>query len=99
MGDATSAERIAEFALGLSPDDVPQPVARAAKLHLLDTLGCGLAASASGVGTAGRNVAPVAPVGGTTVIGRAGAAHPHDAALANGMLCHALDFDDTHADS
>jgi 2-methylcitrate dehydratase PrpD len=97
--DGTSAERIADFALGVSYEDVPEPVARAAKLHLLDTLGCGLAASASGVGTAGRSIAGVAQEEGATVIGRTGAAHPHDAALANGMLCHALDFDDTHADS
>ena len=33
------------------------------------------------------------------MIGSAAGASPAAAALANGMLCHGLDFDDTHADS
>ena len=39
-----AAERLAEFATTLTLDDVPEDVAHHAKLHLLDTLGCGLAA-------------------------------------------------------
>src|SRR5215218_837748 len=65
------ATRLARFAVGLSCDDVPLDVRKAAKLHALDAFGCGLA-------------------GGRTAA---------DAALANGTLCHALDFDDTHAAS
>jgi len=38
------ARRFAEFALALRLDDIPVNVIEAAKLHLLDVLGCGLAA-------------------------------------------------------
>ena len=50
----TAAERIAAFATTLEFDDIPQAVVEAAKLHVLDTLGCGLAASALGIATEGR---------------------------------------------
>src|SRR5437016_1687072 len=43
---ATAAERFADWTLGLELEDVPADVIAAAKLHLLDALGCGLAASA-----------------------------------------------------
>jgi 2-methylcitrate dehydratase PrpD len=98
VGDSSAAERIAEFALQLRYEDIPERVVAAAKVHVLDTLGCGLAAHALGVGVAGRSIAAHA-ASGSTVIGRAEPAVPTEAALANGMLCHALDFDDTHGRS
>ena len=42
----TAAQRFADWTTVLALDDVPTEVAEAAKLHLLDALGCGLAASA-----------------------------------------------------
>jgi 2-methylcitrate dehydratase PrpD len=75
-------------------------VREAATLHLLDAFGCGIAASALGVGAEGRTIA--AAQGGrgeASVIGLASPVPAGSAAFANGMLCHALDFDDTHADS
>ena len=39
----TAAETIAAFATSLDLDDVPAEVVEHAKLHVLDTLGCGLA--------------------------------------------------------
>lgn len=92
----TAAERLARFALALDPGALPAEVVHAAKLHALDTLGCGLAASAAGVGTEAR-AALAAGGGRATVIGGGCDWRGHDAALANGALCHALDFDDTHA--
>jgi 2-methylcitrate dehydratase PrpD len=84
----------------LAYDDLPADAVSAAKLHLLDTLGAGLAAHARGVATAGRTVAPsIGGTGPSTVIGSPTGHAPAAAALANGMLCHGLDFDDTHADS
>lgn len=97
---ATSAERIARFVSTLSYDALPPEVADAAKYHLLDTIGCGLAASALGISTAVRDV--IAEMGGApdaTVIGLADPLPAPNAALANGTLCHALDFDDTHSGS
>ena len=95
----TAAQRIAEWTTGLTLDDIPRDVAEAAKLHLLDTLGCGLAAAALGVATEGRET--MAELGGddqATVIGGPGLPAAN-AAFANAMVCHGLDFDDTHSDS
>jgi 2-methylcitrate dehydratase PrpD len=94
-----AARRFAEWTTRLRLDDVPAEVAEAAKLHLLDTLGCGLAASVLGVATEGRET--MAELGGrdeATVIGGPGLPAAN-AAFANAMVCHGLDFDDTHSDS
>ncbi len=96
----TAAAKLAEWALALQTDEIPVAVREAAKLHVLDAVGCGLAASALGVGSEGRAVARAqGGVGEASVIGLAPAVPAGSAAFANGMLCHALDFDDTHADS
>lgn len=97
---ATVTQRLAEFSCDLSLDAIPPDVLAAAKLHLLDAFGGGLAASALGVGTEGREIAPdVGGSEGASLIGASHATTAASAALANGMLCHALDFDDTHSDS
>jgi 2-methylcitrate dehydratase PrpD len=97
--DATSpAKALATFACSLTPDELPEEVREAAKLHLVDTLGCGLAAAGLGLGVQARTVA--AAGGGAaqaTVLGLPARVPAAEAALANGSLCHALDFDDTHA--
>ena len=96
----TVSARIAAWVDELAFDDIPAETLGAAKLHLLDTLGAGLAAHALGVATAGRDDRGVhRRTGPSTVLGSATGASPAAAALANGMLCHGLDFDDTHADS
>jgi 2-methylcitrate dehydratase PrpD len=95
----TAAQRFAEWTTGLALDEIPPEVAEVAKLHLLDTLGCGLAATALGVATEGRET--MAELGGdeqATVIGGPGLPAAN-AAFANAMACHGLDFDDTHSDS
>jgi 2-methylcitrate dehydratase PrpD len=97
---ATAAEQLAGFATSLGYEQIPVEVREAAKLHLLDTLGCGLAAHALGVAAEGR--AAMAEAGGepqASVIGLETALPAASAAFANAMLCHGLDFDDTHSDS
>lgn len=99
MPDSPAA-RLAEFAVSVDADVLPLAVVNASKLHLLDVLGCALAASALGSGDEGRLLADDAGASGhATVIGSRSPRPPTDAALANGMLAHALDFDDTHPDS
>jgi 2-methylcitrate dehydratase PrpD len=96
----TAAETFSEWTTGLRLDDVPGEVAEAAKLHLLDTLGCGLAATALDVATEGRDT--MAELGGeeqATVIGARAGLPAAGAAFANAMVCHGLDYDDTHSDS
>ena len=96
----TAARRFAEWTTGLALEDVPDDVTEAAKLHLLDTLGCGLAATALDVATEGRTT--MAELGGeeqATVIGARGGLPAPGAAFANAMVCHGLDYDDTHSNS
>ncbi len=96
----TAAERFAAWATDLSLDAVPARVISAAKLHFLDALGCGLASHALGIATAGRDAAREG--GGRAeswVIGLEERLPAGLAAFANGMLCHGLDFDDTHSDA
>jgi 2-methylcitrate dehydratase PrpD len=95
----TVAEVLAEFAADLPFERIPAAVVESAKLHLLDTIGCGLAAYALGVGGEGSAVARRSGGGESTVIGSMEPVSAPAAGLANGMLCHALDFDDTHPDS
>ena len=93
--EAVGTGELAAFALELDPADIPAEVTEAARLHLLDTLGCGLAAAGTGVGGEAR--AAVAADGGpASIIGSPARGSAPEAALANGTLCHALDYDDTH---
>lgn len=96
----TAAARLAGWTTELDLDDVPGEVVDAAKLHLLDTLGCGLAADALETATEGKTT--MAELGGddqATVIGSRTGLPAANAAFANAMVCHGLDFDDTHSDS
>src|SRR5882672_12599143 len=98
--EMTAAETIAGFATSSSLDDVPPEVVEHAKLHILDALGCGLAGHATGNGSEGR--ATMRELGGepqATVIGLTERLPAANAAFANAMTCHGLDFDDTHSDS
>lgn len=97
---ASAAQEIAGFASSFRLDDPPKSVLTAAKLQLLDTFGCALAAYGTGVGDQGARV--MAQYGGrpaATTIGQEATLPPASAAFANAMLSHALDFDTTHADS
>jgi 2-methylcitrate dehydratase PrpD len=87
---------LAGFALAARPSERPALRTVAAR-HLLDALGCGLAAVA--VGEGGHATAVVRAAGGrgeSSVLGEATRLPAAAAAFANGTRCHALDFDDTH---
>ncbi|HZO06040.1 MAG TPA: MmgE/PrpD family protein [Solirubrobacterales bacterium] len=94
---APAAGALAEWSAGLAYADLPAPVAEAAKLHLLDAVGAGLAGLALDQLPAARAVAlemgGEEEASGLGLPRRVGTAA---AALANGSLMHALDFDDTH---
>jgi 2-methylcitrate dehydratase PrpD len=92
-----AAEILAEFTTSLRLDAVPADVVEKAKLHFLDTLGCGLAAEALGVATQpGVAMTAIYGDGPATVLGSARGLPAPAAACANGSVCHALEFDDTH---
>lgn len=91
-----AALQLAAWTSSLELCDVPADVRAVAREHILDTLGCGLAALGVGEALPGLTVAAEAGAGPASAIGRAGRVPAPAAALANGMLCHGLDFDDTH---
>ena len=92
----TLSERFVDWSIGLH--SVPPEVRRAAKWHVLDAIGTGLAAARLGVvdfavAEAMRYGTPAE----SSILGYE-TRHPAPmAALANGTLIHGLDFDDTHA--
>ncbi len=94
------ARQIARFGCGLRLEDVPNSVVASAKLHFVDALGVGLAAAtvppSDAWSVAGRKIGGDGP---STVLGRTRGSTPLAAALVNGALIHALEFDDTHVPS
>jgi 2-methylcitrate dehydratase PrpD len=96
----TAAEQFAAFTSSLGIADIPDDVVQAAKLHVLDTLGCGLAAHSLDAAPAARAAMVETGVSGpASVIGVRDGLPAADAALVNGVTCHALDYDDTHTAS
>ncbi|BCB90031.1 hypothetical protein Psuf_073440 [Phytohabitans suffuscus] len=95
--DVDGAVRLAALVAGTATADLPAATLETARTDLLDTLGCAIGgANAMGVPQARALVlewggAPVASVWGS---GRRTA--PPDAAFANAMSGHALDYDDQH---
>lgn len=92
-----AAEQLSEWSAALEFERLPEEVVAAAKLHLLDAVGCGLAALALDQLGAARAVA--LEIGGepeASALGLPRRVGAGAAALANGSMMHALDFDDTH---
>jgi 2-methylcitrate dehydratase PrpD len=88
-------ETVAGFAAGLSADDIPAAVRDKAKLHLIDTIGCGIAGASSDL--ARRLFAHLAVEhreGPCPVFGCGVRFGPAAAAFANAVAMNALDFDD-----
>lgn len=96
----TASRKFAEWALALSMSDVPVDVRRAACRHLLDGFGCALAAARLGEVTfASAAASSMSSPEEASIIGRSERVPSPMAALANGSLVHALDYDDTHAEA
>jgi 2-methylcitrate dehydratase PrpD len=95
-GDPIAA-RLASFTVSSQSGLIPPHVRSRAALHLLDAVGCGLAAVGTGAAEHATTVA-VAQGGQpeATLLGAPTRVPASVAALANGTRCHALDFDDTH---
>ena len=93
----TPALAIARFVAELRYEDIPAAVRERARIQILDGLGVGFASNAYPF--AEKTIAGLRALGGTgdcTVLGRRERLPVRDAALANGILIHGLDFDDTH---
>jgi len=93
----TIARDFVEWAWGVSPSDIPDPVRRRTALHTLDGLGTALAAARMEVAPFAVPVARSLGAGTeASILGSVERASAAGAALANGVLLHSLDFDDTH---
>lgn len=83
-------------------DPVPPPsdVLERARLHLLDTIGCMVGATAAPAGERIHALTSTRACGGrATVVGLGPGFRAEDAGLANGTLAHMLEFDDGHRPS
>lgn len=96
--DSTAAV-LASFAHQTSLSRVPDDVQHAAKLHIMDTLGCAVAAYADGeeaVSAAVRAFSDLHGAGPATALGSGIALSTPGAAFVNSAASHSQDFDDTH---
>lgn len=94
----TPAQALSAFASGLRFEDLPPEVIDSAKRHVLDAIGVGLLGSAQAMprnALSGISAIPGA-AGSSRVWGTSATLAAPYAALANGIACHAADYDDTH---
>ncbi|MCD0504721.1 MmgE/PrpD family protein [Bordetella petrii] len=92
------SETLAQYAAGFDAARIPAPVRERARLLMLDSIGIALASH--GYDFSRRALAAVRELdsgGDSVVIGTELRMDARNAALANGVLVHGLDYDDTHA--
>lgn len=98
--DRSAAQQAAAWMQSLALDVIPEAVRADTKLRVLDILGVSIAASASSAGDVARRAALRLGRGEeSTILGFGDKVPAASAALANGTMSHALDFDDTHNES
>jgi 2-methylcitrate dehydratase PrpD len=96
----TLARTLSRFAVATRTKGLDSALTQDAKERLLDTLGNALAAINEEPGAVALSVVEeMAGVAQSTIIGVGKSAPAANAALVNGTLAHALDFDDTHLPS
>lgn len=98
--DDRIAASLIDFALALTPSAIPEAVAERARLLILDGAGVAVAAAARGMHRPFAEAMRIAGSGGAhRVIGSSDRWSMRDAAFLNGMLIHAIEFDDTHMEA
>jgi 2-methylcitrate dehydratase len=94
-GTLPLARRLADYALQLRYEDLDPATIERVKIHLIDSVGCGIGALNEPAVRICREVA--LPVGGTsTIIGTSHRTTAELAAFANGAAIRYLDFNDTY---
>jgi len=88
------AERFGAFAAALRYEDLPPDAIRLAKLLVIDAVACGLAAAETDLHEAAERWLASAATGPARVFGMGRGVDLGAAAVMNGALIHALDFDD-----
>jgi len=92
---ASFTERLVDLLLHFPAERISDRAVQVALRCIEDTVGVSIAAAALGTATAGAVIAPDVD-GGATLWGFGRRSSAEAATLANGMLAHGLDFDDTH---
>jgi 2-methylcitrate dehydratase PrpD len=95
--DRTLSEELAQFALGLSYEQIPAAVRERAKHLILDSVGIALASNKYPFAAVSLAAMQEFGTGTSPVIGIGRRLALRDAVLMNGILIHGLDFDDTHS--
>lgn len=93
------AAQLGDFAANIEDSIIPEGVRERARYLILDAMGCGLAARSFDF--ASRSLLAISELAGTghsVVIGHTLRLPLRDAVLANGLLMHGLDYDDTHTE-
>ncbi len=93
---ATIAEQLAAFAEDLAYEEIPENVRHKARYLILDATGIALASTTYDFAHKTVNALAAFGAGDSHVIGFSTRLPLRDAVLANGVLIHGLDFDDTH---
>jgi 2-methylcitrate dehydratase PrpD len=92
-----TARRLADYALGLRPEDIPPATVETVQRCVLDAVACAAAGISSASATAARGSAGRLGADGAAVVWFADARrHPAYAAFANSAAVSALDLDDGH---
>ena len=89
------AERLAAYAHALRYDDLDAATVERIKVHVIDTIGCGIGAFEEKAVRICREIALAVP-GTATVIGTSRRTTPDLASFANGAAFRYLDFNDTY---
>jgi len=89
------ASRLAGYALNLRYEDIDPATIERIKIHLIDSLGCGIGGFSEPAVKICREIA-VPVVGMSTIIGTNSRTTPDLAAFANGAAIRSLDFNDTY---
>ncbi|MDE3749617.1 MmgE/PrpD family protein [Methylobacterium radiotolerans] len=90
------ADRLAAYAHALRFEDLDTATVETAKVHLIDALGCGLAALDAGPVRICRDIALSDGAGAATVLGTDRRSSPELAAFANGVAIRYADFNDVY---
>jgi 2-methylcitrate dehydratase PrpD len=93
--EGSFTEQLVDLLFRFPAERVPDRAVQAALRCVEDTIGVSIAAAGLGTATAGATIAPEGD-GAATLWGFGRRSSASAAALANGMLAHGLDFDDTH---
>jgi 2-methylcitrate dehydratase len=94
-GEPPLARRLAGYALGLRYEDLDPATVERVKVHVIDSLGCGIGALNEKAVRICRDMALLVP-GSSTIIGTHQRTTPDLAAFANGAAVRFLDFNDTY---